>query len=354
MKIAIQLLSGGIVNRGAEHSMLMLAEDLVSLGHQVTVFQAGPEGKKAAYKTVSVKLPLTPTSYRPKTIIGKVLERLYLDKRSLLSLLFSLRVKKHLKSFDIIIPTDGYWSVKIAKQAKALHAKIVCVGLAGLGWTDADTIKLHPDHFVALSNTAKEWAKTIDAAVSTSVIPLQVDCDTFQNSPKLPISLTAPIVLTVAALTKYKRVDAVIKAVAAIPNVILLIIGQGEEQEYITALCEAALPKRYLIKTVSFEELPAIYKSADVFTLLSDQQEAFGQVLVEAMAAQLPIVTTDSPIRREIVGNKGIFVNPQDGAQVAQAIIKALTIKSINYDIKRFDRRVIAKQYETLFTKLHP
>ncbi len=348
MKIAITLLSGGIINRGAEHSMLMLAEDLVDLGHQVTVFQAGPKNPKASYNTIVVPLPSVPTSKKPTSFFGKILERLYLNHRGILTLLFSFKIKSQLRSFDAIIPTDGFWSVLCAQWGRKKGAKIICVGLAGMGWTDQDTLRLKPDIFVALSTVAQRWAKNINPHVRVVMIPLQVDIGLFLHAPPLLPRRSNPIILTVAALTKYKRVDVLVKAVAKIPHCMLLIVGQGEEYERIHALCEKLLPKRYLIKQVDFDVLPSIYRTAGVFALLSEPQEAFGQVLVEAMAAEMPIVTTDDPIRREIVGDPGIYVDPTDQASIITGLTQALEKKYEVYDVKRFNKQTVAKQYEQL------
>lgn len=349
MNIAISLLSGGLVNRGAEHSMLMLAEDLVSLGHQVTVFQAGPKNPKASYNTISISLPSIPTSHKPTTFFGKVFERLYLNHRGILTLIFSLRIKSKLHPFDVIIPTDGFWSVLCARWGRKKSAKIICVGLAGMGWTDRDTLQMSPDIFVALSTTASIWAKKINPHVYVTTIPLQVDQQRFRTSQPLALPFTQPIVLTVAALTKYKRVDAVIRAVAKVPHCVLLVLGQGEEQNHLQQLANKLLPNRHLIKTVNFDSLPQVYKTATAFVLVSEPQEAFGQVLVEAMAAGLPIVTTNDPIRKEIVGEQGIFVDSGDEASLVTGIKIALSRKKIAYNTHRFDRIEIAKQYETLF-----
>lgn len=348
MNIAISLLSGGLVNRGAEHSMLMLAEDLVSLGHQVTVFQAGPKNPKASYNTISISLPIIPTSHKPTTFFGKVFERLYLNHRGILTLIFSLRIKSKLHPFDVIIPTDGFWSVLCARWGRKKSAKIICVGLAGMGWTDKDTLRLAPDIFVALSSTALTWAQQINPHVKSIVLPLQVDVDKFKKSHPFQLPFNQPVVLTVAALTRYKRVDTVIKAMAKISQGILLILGQGEEYDRLQQLAQAVIPNRYLIKTVDFDTLPQIYKTASAFVLASDSQEAFGQVLVEAMAADLPIVTTNDPIRKEIVGEQGIYVNQNDPQALVNGIQTALSQGKTTYDMNRFDRIEIAKQYEQL------
>ena len=46
--------------------------------------------------------------------------------------------------------------------------------------------------------------------------------------------------------------------------------------------------------------------------------------MVEAMASGLPVVATDDPIRREIVGDAGLFVDPTDTNKFANTIEKAL------------------------------
>lgn len=346
MKIAILLLSGGVVYRGAERSMLMLAEDFVKLGHTVTVFQAGDVPFGASFNVQKVNLPILPSSHKPTSLIGKIFERLYLDQRGILTLLFSLKLSSQLKDFDVVIPTDGFWQVLIAKLSST--AKILTVGLAGIGWTDHDTLNLNPDFFVALSFKAASWAKKINPRVTTTHIPLQVDTAEFNVEP-LSLDLKRPVVITVAALTKYKRIDLVIKAASNIKDASLLIVGQGEEYDSLKKLAEKLLPGRFKIMKAAFDELPGIYKACDVFTLASEPHEAFGMVLVEAMAAGLPIVTTKDPIREEIVGNQGLYVDTTDINAYANALQNALAKPKVtSYNLQSFDRTTIAKAYLNL------
>lgn len=353
MKIAILLLTGGLVNRGAEHSLIMLAEDWQALGHDVTVFQTGPKPSQSKVNFHQIGLPWKPSSHKPTTILGKILERLYLNPRGLATLFFSLKVAAKLKPFDVLIPTDGFWQVLLCRQFKSPKAKVVTIGLSGPGWTDRDTLKLRPDMFVALSPKAAEWAAAVSPRTKIATIPLQVDLEKFARvSPSAQISLPPPIVLTVAALTKYKRVDLIIRAVAPIPGVSLLILGQGEEFEALSQLARTLLPGRHQFLTTTFDTLPSIYHAAQVFTLVSDHQEAFGQVLVEAMAAGLPVVTADDPIRRWIVGDAGLFVDPTNLAAYTQQLKIALAIKQpvVYTNLNRFERKYVANLYHQLFT----
>ncbi|MBF0135073.1 MAG: glycosyltransferase family 4 protein [Magnetococcales bacterium] len=73
------------------------------------------------------------------------------------------------------------------------------------------------------------------------------------------------------------------------------------------------------------DDLVALYRSADVFVFPS-LIETFGIVLVEAMAAGLPIITTLAPGCRDIIrqGVDGILVPPGDEKPLAEAMAQLL------------------------------
>jgi glycosyltransferase involved in cell wall biosynthesis len=74
------------------------------------------------------------------------------------------------------------------------------------------------------------------------------------------------------------------------------------------------------------DELVALYQAADLFVLPAIT-ETFGIVLVEAMAAGLPVITTDAPGCRDIIrgGRDGLMVPPLDPAALAGAMERILT-----------------------------
>ena len=115
------------------------------------------------------------------------------------------------------------------------------------------------------------------------------------------------------------------------------------------------LGDRFQILTVPFDQMPSIYRSADVFTLPSVSSEAFGNVLVEAMATGLPVVATDDPIRNEIVGEAGILVDPENTDEYALNLQKALDTNwgdRPRTQAEKFSWDEIAKKYENLFKTL--
>ncbi len=64
-----------------------------------------------------------------------------------------------------------------------------------------------------------------------------------------------------------------------------------------------------------------LYRAADAF-VMSSLLEGFSSALLEAMAAALPVIVTDSPGCAEFVREEdsGLIVPPRDSASLAQAM----------------------------------
>ena len=261
--------------------------------------------------------------------------------------------------YEIIIPTNGRFQVVITRIICWLSgAKMVVSGQSGMGWDDKVNLFTFPDAFVALSKRASDWAKSVNPHVRVLNIPNGVDLGKFKPKGKaFKTGLKTPVVLCGGAFTPQKRMDLAIKAVAKLANVSLLMVGgggelKGELQRY----GEKVLGEgRFKLLSVPFTQMPEVYRAADIFTLPSRSSESFGNVLVEAMASNLPVVATDDPVRKYIVGDAGVLVDPTDTKAYAKAIEKAL---DQNWEEKpraqaeKFSWDEISKKYEELFNKL--
>lgn len=255
------------------------------------------------------------------------------------------------KRYDVIIPTNGrLQSIIVRKICWLTGAKMIVSGQSGMGLDDRINLYVFPDYFVTLSTKALIWAKKINPFVKSVYIPNGVDLTKF-TFKGLPLQGRRTI-LSVGAFTKQKRLDLVIHAVAKLEDVNLVIAGGGGDlKEKIHDLGIKILGNRFQMISVPFEKMPEIYHQANVFTLPSASSESFGNVLVEAMASGLPVVATDDPIRREIVGDAGILVDPTDADAYAEAIKKALESKWSEKAIrqaKKYDWDIIANQYEKI------
>jgi glycosyltransferase involved in cell wall biosynthesis len=169
------------------------------------------------------------------------------------------------------------------------------------------------------------------------------------------VELEKPIVLCVAALTKTKRVDLTIHAVAKIKKTSLLVVGDGELKDEILTLGKKLLGKRFKLINLKHEKMPEVYRIADVFTLASEDYYSFEIVLMEAMASGLGVVANNDEIRSNIVGSAGILIDPTDTENYAGAIKRALDKKwgdKPRDQALKYDWNLITDGYETLFGQL--
>jgi len=261
------------------------------------------------------------------------------------------------KKYDVVIPTNGRLQVFLARIITWLSgAKMVISGQSGIGLDDRLNLYAFPDCFIALSDYALNESKRRNPFVKIVKIPNGVDLQRFKNND-LRFKKKQKTVLSVGAFTDQKRHELVIKAVSKLKNVKLIIAGGGGEKlQDIKMLGDQLLGKNNLeiIQTTN-DKMPEIYNKADVFTLASKPFESFGIVIVEAMACNLAVVATDDPIRREIVGNAGLFVDPTNTDAYAKAIEKALNTNWGDLPRKnaqKFSWDEIAKEYEKLFNEL--
>ena len=156
------------------------------------------------------------------------------------------------------------------------------------------------------------------------VIPLGVDARLFRLPAKLPAG--PPTLLFVGKLRHYKGLDVLLRAMSDLPEARLVIVGDGPLRTEWEALAgQLGLAARVsFLGEVDDARLPAIYRQAHVFVLPSvNRAEAFGTVLLEAMASGLPCVTSELGTGTSWVvqdGQTGLVVAPQNVAALSSAI----------------------------------
>jgi rhamnosyl/mannosyltransferase len=167
-------------------------------------------------------------------------------------------------------------------------------------------------------------------------IPLGVDVerfskvnpDTIARCEKMLEGLTRPRVLFVGRLVYYKGVDVLLRALSRVPEVSAVIVGDGPLKRDLTGLAEKlgiATRVRFLdpLPDVLY---PAIYHCADLFVLPSvERTEAFGIVGLEAMAAELPLITTELGTGTSFYnkdGVVGLVVEAGNAKSLSEAILK--------------------------------
>ncbi|HNB51273.1 MAG TPA: glycosyltransferase [Anaerolineales bacterium] len=166
-------------------------------------------------------------------------------------------------------------------------------------------------------------------AAQCTVVPLSVDPVPFANPTPLCPPADVPTLVFIGRHRYYKGLDTLIRAMPTL-NARLLVGGDGPMREAWEALAGelGVSGKVQFLGEVSDEDLPAFFASGDVFVLPANSRaEAFGKVLLEAMATGLPCVTTELGTGTSFVvqdGVTGFVVPPQDPAALGVVIQRLL------------------------------
>ncbi len=159
-----------------------------------------------------------------------------------------------------------------------------------------------------------------------------------------------PLLLTVGVLRYYKGLHFLIEAMQQV-EATLLIVGAGPEEAALReATARLGLHERvFFVGGMANRDLPAYYHAADLFVLPSHlRSEAFGIVLLEAMAAGLPLVTTELGTGTSFInqhGRTGFVVPPANPQSLARAISVLVANPDLRARFGQAGRREVLTNY---------
>jgi glycosyltransferase involved in cell wall biosynthesis len=188
-------------------------------------------------------------------------------------------------------------------------------------------------------------------------IPAQVDA---------PREERAPIVIAAGRLTPQKGFDLLVEAFAQVharhPDWRLHIFGHGRLRLKLTAQIQQRGLSDVVILRGLTRDLDAELARASIF-VLSSRKEGLPMVLLEAMAAGLPVVSFNCPTGPAEVmehGVNGLLVPAQDVSGLADGISRLIEDRSGREEMgraarltsARYEMPAIAAQWKDLFTDL--
>lgn len=144
---------------------------------------------------------------------------------------------------------------------------------------------------------------------------------------------TRPLVLTPARLNAQKGHDALLGAVAEVPDALFLLAGDGPERGRLEALA-AELGVSDRVRFLGRrEDIPQLLAACDVFALPS-LYEGSSLAVLEAMGAGIPIVSSAIGGTDELIddGRSGLLVPPGDAAALAAALRRVLADPQLRED----------------------
>lgn len=162
-----------------------------------------------------------------------------------------------------------------------------------------------------------------------------------------------PVVLAVGRLHPQKDFPTLIRAFAEVRRVRsarLVIMGDGPEREQLTRLIES-LELTNDVALPGFTHNPYAYMAKAAVLVLSSAWEGFGNVIAEALACGVPVVSTDCPSGpAEILaqGRYGDLTPVGDSNAIAAAILKTLAAPKRSADpewLNQFTLAASTQQY---------
>jgi glycosyltransferase involved in cell wall biosynthesis len=181
------------------------------------------------------------------------------------------------------------------------------------------------DHWVSTSrHNAEQVAAHYGKPVS--VLHSGVDVERFRPMPRQPgwrsqrsIPAQALLVTSLGRLVGLKGLRVIVEALAGLPQVHYLVIGEGPEEPALKARAESlgVASRVHFEGRVEHARLPEVLPECDVLVQPSIGAEAFGISVVEAMACGLAVLASDLGGLRETV------VDGQTGRLLPQADVGA-------------------------------
>lgn len=356
MKIGLVLPYSLTYYGGVQKHVLSLYEEFKKLGHQVKIFvpKASLEEK---YKNKDIIL------------IGGALN-IPFEATSTLS--FGLTAKGYSinryfekENFDILHfhnPTAPFLAGQILLASKTTNIASFHADLVDQRIYDnyAVVIKSLYDYllpkvhgFIAVSESAKHSLISIYPKAQATLIPIGVDIDRFTAGQSIKKFKDGKFnLLCVSRLDERKGIFYLLEAFHNLKKkypqkLRLILVGDGPQRwEVNRKIGELKIENEViLIGQVEEQKLPNYYKTANLMVAPATHGESFGVVLIEAMAANVPIVAAANRGYQDILKSvaDNCLVEPRNSHALALKISEFIKNKNLSQKIKDWEVKEIPK-----------
>jgi glycosyltransferase involved in cell wall biosynthesis len=245
-------------------------------------------------------------------------------------------------------------------------SRLVAPGSRAFKWASAALVRQVDGIFVLSRQEAAEW-QAFRPGSRVAVVRNPRPASFAAGDPAESAANGRKTVLFVARLIANKGVLDLVRALPLLQETVpcrLVLAGEGPEAEHVRALAAdlGVADSVELAGYVEGADLARLYDIADVFALPTTHDEGFPTVILEAMAAGLPIVTTPTrgPVDHLVDGRHAVFVPAADPRALAQGIAQLLTDDELRAAMgaanrekaREFDADPVAAEYLAALTEI--
>ena len=194
-----------------------------------------------------------------------------------------------------------------------------------------------------------------------------LNIDVVAKKMSLGLETSARVIGTVGRLSPQKGysylLDAAAQIVTDFPDAVFVIVGNGELRTQLEDQAERLGLQNHVKFLGARSDVEELLSIMDVF-VNSSQWEGLPTVIMESMAAKVPVVATDVGGNSELIQDKvtGWLVPPQEAGQLAAQISHVLTMDQAELELFRqrayervhqlFSIETVARQHEHLYKQL--
>ncbi|MEE9151269.1 MAG: glycosyltransferase family 4 protein [Thermoplasmata archaeon] len=341
---------------GVESHVLTLSERLVKNGNEVTVYTSNYDDLKEneifhGIKIVRLKqltrifsTPITPGI--KKAVAKGDHDVVHAHTPPPLSAYYTAKACKKSKiPFIITFHCDLELPRIIGKITTAFYQRI----FGRYTFKRADRIIVHTKTYGATSRTIWNFdVSVIPSAVNPERFGDEIECQEIKKRHGLE---GKKVVLFVGRLVYHKGLDYLIDSAKLMPkNVCYLIVGSGDYMDKLKRRVKYRCVEDRVIftGTVPFDDIPKYFAACDVFVLPSiSRLEAFGQVVLEAMASSKPVIVSNIPGVMELVndGEEGLHAEPMNAGDIAEKINLLLSDPDLRKKMGENGRKMVEKEF---------
>ena len=266
------------------------------------------------------------------------------------------------ENIQVIIANSGreYWPAAIAAKIAGTRIILIRHMSTPLKITTAWMINKMVDKVIAVSSILR------DILIKSGVLPEKIavihngipfeklDAAAAGRSgarKELFIDDSDIVIGAVGALHKgkgvYELLDSVRRLAKDYPSLKLLYAGDGPERGRLEEEANKLSMGERVIFTGVRKDIERMYAAMDIFTLPSTSEEAFGMVLIEAMAMGKPVIGTKIGGIPEIIkdGANGVLVPPGDSSALAAAISRYIDNSEFKARMAEEGRRTVQQEF---------